>query len=1056
MSNDRKVNHMEDMKLGKLIEKRKDWVRLSKENSFDFNSILAGLYNDPSHFIYEILQNAEDEGAKKIRFELFEDRLDAYHNGKDFDLKDIDGITGIGISKKKDDLTAIGKFGVGFKSVFAVTETPYIFSGKYKIKIRDFVIPSAVNSNEQINGTLIRLPFNHRLRSREQVFNLVFEKLANLSSKTLLFLKNIEVIKWQTPSLSGNYSKSSKYFQKIKNTKKVIIKSSDIAEEYIVIEKPINIGSKKIKVEVAYKLDKDKRGKKTIVQEHNSKLVVFFPTDKPTYLNFLIQGPYRTTPNRENIPLDDEQNEKIIEETGNLVAESLPIIKDLGYLNVNFLSLLPINKSEYMDEQIYPVIYQKVKEKLLSEKLLLTSDHKYTKADNSLLARGKELTEFLDNKDLRKLFSKHDWLDANITYDKTRELRDYFIDELKIEEVDFENFASKITTEFIQEKTDKWMLDFYKRLLGQNSLWNDSNYPPGILRAKPIIRLETGEHIAPFNDMGEIQVYLPAKIKSKYKTVKVIFTKDKNSLKFLKALGITEPSLVDEIKEYILPKYKTGNHTKDDEYIEDFEKLLKAYETIPSDKKDEFVGKLSEIHFVDSFNNITGEYYLRKPSEVYLGNPDLKEYFKGLDSVYFVSNELYKKFGKEKLGPFLKELGIEDKPRRIEIQGNLPDEEKKMLRNGDVGTWGNFSDEKQIDYEYESLEKFINKITTEKSFSLWKLLLKNIEQKGQRFFKGEYRWFFRTQHSRVFDAKFLKTLRLQAWLIDKNNNFKKPCEIAFSELSSNYIKKSPSIDTLKDALEFKSEIINQLPKDKQKMLEILDREGITPEKLKEILREAKMKTSEEEEKTWVPKYEPDTSNTEIIDLKPNEIITPDLTGQGDRLDIVKDEELIKQNKESTDTDAVKTTTAARKAIGKWGEKFVYRALKEKYQKIGSIIDTDFGFRVKSTNNELFEIVWLNKHSDKGKGCDFVIKQGKSKIEYIEVKSKVGTEAELVSASGTQWDFARSLFDRKEGDKYSFYVVTNTGRSDAKIRSLINPIKLWREGKLYAHPVNFKL
>lgn len=33
----------------KLIDKRKEWVWLSKENKFDFDSIPAGLYNDPSH-----------------------------------------------------------------------------------------------------------------------------------------------------------------------------------------------------------------------------------------------------------------------------------------------------------------------------------------------------------------------------------------------------------------------------------------------------------------------------------------------------------------------------------------------------------------------------------------------------------------------------------------------------------------------------------------------------------------------------------------------------------------------------------------------------------------------------------------------------------------------------------------------------------------------------------------------------------------------------------------------------------------------------------------------
>src|SRR3990170_8846412 len=148
-----------------LIERRKGFVRSLKENKFDFDSILAGLYNDPSHFIYEILQNAEDAHAKEVRFELFEGRLDVYHDGKDFDFKDIDGVTGIGISTKKEDLNLIGKFGVGFKSVFAVTKTPHIFSGEFKIKIEDFVIPSVINSSNSISETLIRLPFNHKFRA---------------------------------------------------------------------------------------------------------------------------------------------------------------------------------------------------------------------------------------------------------------------------------------------------------------------------------------------------------------------------------------------------------------------------------------------------------------------------------------------------------------------------------------------------------------------------------------------------------------------------------------------------------------------------------------------------------------------------------------------------------------------------------------------------------------------------------------------------------------------------------------------------------------------------
>ncbi len=59
---------MENKELENLIRKRKQWVNSSIENNFDFNSILAGLYSDLSHFIYELLQNAEDEGATEIRY----------------------------------------------------------------------------------------------------------------------------------------------------------------------------------------------------------------------------------------------------------------------------------------------------------------------------------------------------------------------------------------------------------------------------------------------------------------------------------------------------------------------------------------------------------------------------------------------------------------------------------------------------------------------------------------------------------------------------------------------------------------------------------------------------------------------------------------------------------------------------------------------------------------------------------------------------------------------------------------------------------------------------
>ena len=42
------------------------------------------LYTDKSHFVYELLQNAEDAGASKIKFEQYADRLVVVHDGHPF------------------------------------------------------------------------------------------------------------------------------------------------------------------------------------------------------------------------------------------------------------------------------------------------------------------------------------------------------------------------------------------------------------------------------------------------------------------------------------------------------------------------------------------------------------------------------------------------------------------------------------------------------------------------------------------------------------------------------------------------------------------------------------------------------------------------------------------------------------------------------------------------------------------------------------------------------------------------------------------------------------
>ena len=90
--------------------------------------LLANLYSDRSHFIYELLQNAEDACERlrakenvdnfSVRFELYPDRLEFRHNGISFNKRDVEGICGINEDIKSEYERQIGKFGIGFKSAF--------------------------------------------------------------------------------------------------------------------------------------------------------------------------------------------------------------------------------------------------------------------------------------------------------------------------------------------------------------------------------------------------------------------------------------------------------------------------------------------------------------------------------------------------------------------------------------------------------------------------------------------------------------------------------------------------------------------------------------------------------------------------------------------------------------------------------------------------------------------------------------------------------------------------------------------------------------------------
>ena len=102
--------------LDDLRIKRKKFLDGLEANQGDIDlDIFEDFYPDKAHFIYELLQNAEDANASNVRFVLSEKSLVCEHDGRSFDEADIKAITGIGAGTKREDDDKIGRFGIGFK-----------------------------------------------------------------------------------------------------------------------------------------------------------------------------------------------------------------------------------------------------------------------------------------------------------------------------------------------------------------------------------------------------------------------------------------------------------------------------------------------------------------------------------------------------------------------------------------------------------------------------------------------------------------------------------------------------------------------------------------------------------------------------------------------------------------------------------------------------------------------------------------------------------------------------------------------------------------------------
>ena len=774
-------------------------------------SFLGRLYTKRTHFIFELLQNAEDAKASRILFRLFEDRLEVTHNGRPFNEHDVRGVCGVGEGTKAEDLTQIGKFGIGFKSVYAYTSTPEIHSGNESFAIKDYVRPYSVERRnvEDSWTTLFVFRFNAEGVDSETACQEIGECLRNLNPLTLLFLRKINKIRYELPDADGAYLRDESSWSPARQV--AVIGRNNESENWLIFERPVTVPDKnnQVTVEIGYRIETNTQDKKeSIVRIDRSPLVVYFPTEKDTRLGFLMQGPYRTTPARDNIHSGDDLNELLITETAELVVESLQRLKAMGLLSVSVLTALPIKFSDshyiYRDGHYYGEfhsVFTRVREAFLNEDLIPANDGTFVSTRNAKLARGAALMKILNQDQLCALFQEDGevkWLSHEITEDRTPGLRSYLIQELDVEEVSPEVFARNLSEQFLASQDDEWLTEFYKFLTEQKALWRPPRWKydeGGILRTKPILRLQDGSHVNPFRNDGSPNAYLAVgpDTETSFQIVKVELSQNEEAYGFLKELGIPELDIVAEVIEKILPKYTDDSVMVESEDNKgDLKKIERAYKTDSQANKERLRKQLRKTPFILVECPNLGETGYRKPDQVYFATDDLRMYFCEDDSIAFVSSEY-----PDGVTPLFKELGISDriritcksKPGSIEdVTLNYKGGYRRGLKGFDP------------DISVDGLEVALENPSDERSEIIWN----KIAAPYSHCIKGEILISSRqdfSPHARTYEEKttvsnFGELLRTSAWLPDSKGNMHKPCDLALDDLPESFVRDEKSADQL--------------------------------------------------------------------------------------------------------------------------------------------------------------------------------------------------------------------------------------------------------------------
>ena len=811
-------------KIAEEHEKRYGWDAKPRR-------IYKRLYNDKTHFVYELIQNADDSESKHLKLQLDSNALLVWNDGRQFNERDVRSICSLGSSDK--DLTHIGTFGIGFKSVYNYTDLPEIYSGDESFRIRDFIKPKGIDEvppeiAKLVNGgkTVFRLPFKDSLHQDD--IDHLKNRLCDLSKeRALLFLRHLEKVEWKDEhnAQTGSYSchrysydkiqsvPDNEYVELVKLTES-LNRNNKSSETFLVFGKtvhpPKDVIDKLLEqaedeeeqqsiqqsadqlqpIEVAFKLQDDR----ITAMDDNCVLFAYLPTEKETHLKFLIQARYQTTPARDNIPKPSENpwNEWLVQETAEFLPEILEQLKAIGLLEPAFFNVLPLKRD--VENEFQPIA--EALQKAMREKPFVpTENGGYAKAESVFYPHHGSLQKLVE---CSWIYPNSSWLHPDIgrSGHAFRVMQEAGVKEINVSQV--LNWLEKKNCNWFKRRCEEWLRSLYVYLNTQES-------ELGRIKRLPLVRLENELHVS-----TRYVVFFPPNTYEGREELKPFLTdlpilqsalldgEEGNDIKaFLEKLGVRVLNPEEMISKWIIPQYRWSDRPCKKQNRLHVRYIFKVWDKLLGYEHRQLKEELGKVPILLAYNSSQPETYdFVKPCDAHLpkaytGNAGLETYFSVCNGdIWFVDDAyLEDKSDVKAWFQFLKAIGSMDTPciieKTIPAKSERDQEFDKELDKRNIkskrSTW--WSQTNIEDFYLQGLSKILAEISEHKRIDLsqvcWCLLVKVLPS-GQKardaFFQGTYHRFYYSNRSDLFDATFYRQLKETPWLPDEQGNLRLPSE----------------------------------------------------------------------------------------------------------------------------------------------------------------------------------------------------------------------------------------------------------------------------------------